>query len=187
MSGHYAATPFAVAALAILAAIANTAPCVAAPQAERPSVLVLYGLQSFMPIVLDWDRGMRSAIKSHYDGPVRIETEYLDLLRSEDIDYQEQWMALLRRKYEDNKPDVIIAVFDPGLKFILEQRDSLFPDVPVVFCSAHFYETNGVRLPTGITGVKYQISYGRTLDLARQLRPEARKVAVVSAHLTLLV
>jgi hypothetical protein len=75
---------------------------------------------------------------------------------------------------------VVIAVFDPGLKFVLDHRDSLFPNVPVVFCSAHFYRVSGVQLPSDFTGVTYDLSYDETLDLAKRLRPGTRNVAVVS-------
>ena len=140
----------------------------------------MYGLQSYMPVVLDWERGIRAAIEAGIEEPVRIETEYLDLLRSQDEEYREQWMALLRRKYRDNDPDVVIAVFDPGLAFVLEHRDTLFSNTPIVFCSAHFYRTSAVRLPPDVTGVTYDLSYTETLDLAKRLRPGTRNVAVVS-------
>ena len=66
--------------------------------AERKDVLILYGLQSHMPIVLDWDRNIRAELESGIDAPVRIETEFLDLLRSQDIEYRDQWISLLRKK-----------------------------------------------------------------------------------------
>ena len=152
---------------------------VSAQDADRKDVLILYGLQSHMPIVLDWDRSLRTAIQSGMDESVRIEAEFLDLLRSQDKEYRDQWTALLRKKYEDNDPDVVIAVFDPGLKFVLEHGDMLFPNVPVVFCSAHFYDDEAVQPTPHLTGVRYELEYLETLDLAKRLIPGTRKVAVV--------
>ena len=172
--------PIALVALSIATATVLAETGLAAEDADRKDVLILYGLQSHMPIVTDWDRSIRAAIQSQMDEPVRIETEFLDLLRSQDIEYRDEWMALLRRKYENNDPDVVIAVFDPGLKFVLEHRDSLFPNVPVVFCSAHFYRASGVQLPPDFTGVTYDLNYAETLELAKRLRPETRNVTVVA-------
>ena len=171
---------FPIVALSLAAVMASVVNGFGAQEAERKDVLILYGLQSHMPIVLDWDRGLRTAIESGLDEPVRIEAEYLDLLRSQNKEYLDQWMALLRRKYQDNDPDVVIAVFDPSLKFVLDHRDRLFPNVPVVFCSAHFYRTSGVQLPPDLTGVTYDLSYAETLELAVRMRPGTRKVAVVA-------
>ena len=106
----------------------------ATEDAKRKEVLILYGLQSHMPVVQDWDQGIRQSIEEHIDGPVRVESEFLDLLRVRDIAYRDQWLALLASKYQGSAPDVLITVFDPALNFLLDNRDKLFPTVPVVFC-----------------------------------------------------
>lgn len=147
---------------------------------NRKEVLILYGLQSHMPIVLDWDRNIRNAIESEMTEPVRIESEFLDLLRSQDKDYRDQWMALLRRKYPAKSPDVVIAVFDPALRFVLDHRNEIFPNVPVVFCSA---SSTGLKpdLPSkNVTGVAYDLDYLKTFELAKRLLPSTKKIAVVA-------
>lgn len=172
--------PILVLPFVLIAATALAAHCFADQDAGRKEILILYGLQSHMPVVLDWDRNIRAAIDTAVKGPVRIETEFLDLLRSQDVEYREQWISLLRQKFQDNRPDLIIAVFDPAMQFVLDYRDALFPGVPVVFCSAHFYQNNRTQLPPDFTGVAYDVSYIKTLELAKQMLPNLRQVAVVA-------
>ena len=149
-------------------------------ESPRKEVLVLYGLQSFMPVVGDWDRGIRSAIESMIEGPVRIDREFLDLLRSQDDEYRSQWVAVLRAKYAHADPAVILAVHDAAVSFVLAHRDELFPGVPVVFCAEHFQASTGGDRPADVTGAAYALSYEATLDLALKLRPDTRRVVVVS-------
>ena len=62
---------------------------------------------------------------------------------------------------------------------MLEQGDMLFPNVPVVFCSAHFFDAEPVKLTPPPTGIRYELEYLETLNLDKKLRPGTRKVAVV--------
>ena len=175
---------FAVLVVALIVAW----PCVGQesvhPEPPRRNVLVLYGLQSAMPIVQDWDRGIRTALDSRLESPVRIDREYLDLLRSRDETYRRQWLDLLRLKYARHDPEVILAVHDPAIQFAIANRSELFPDVPLVICSEHFFRVSGGVLPPGVTGATYELAYERTLSLARRLRPGTRHVALVSGSST---
>ena len=49
----------------------------------------------------------------------------------------------IRRKYRGRRIDVVIAIADPALQFVLDHRDELFPDAPIVY--------SGVAVPEGIS------------------------------------
>ena len=109
-------------------------------QAQHPrnakQIVILYTHRTLTPINADWDRGIRSSLAAGFDDPLDIEIEYLNLVRHKDPDYLRSWIELLKTKYAAKPPDLVIPVYVPALEFTLEHRETIFPDVPVVFCSA---------------------------------------------------
>ena len=142
-------------------------------------VLVLYSFWQMMPITIAWDRGIRSAIESWTNEVVIVHSEFLDLGRLTDKEYQQECLRLLRLKYGKSKLDAVIPVFDPAAEFAATNRSDLFANVPMVFCSIS--EGLRKRLPPSptITGVTYQIDFNRTLQLIRTLLPGTKHVAIV--------
>ena len=143
-------------------------------------VLILYSYRHLMPINQQWDRGIRNTIESNLREPVTIDIEYLDFQRLNSRDYREKWLDLLRLKYGELKPDVVIPVHDPTAEFFIENHRSLFPDAAVVFCSISERMRDRLPLTSKMTGVLYRVDFRSTVECARRLLPTTRKVIVVS-------
>ncbi|MGB6011175.1 MAG: hypothetical protein WBI57_07905, partial [Desulfobacterales bacterium] len=62
-----------------------------------------------------------------------MDIEYLDLTRFEDDFYAQMLLDMYRHKYSKIKPDLIIAVYNAALDFVLRYGTDLFPGIPVVF------------------------------------------------------
>lgn len=151
--------------------------------AEPPPVkrvLILYSHRQELPINLDWDRGIRTAIEQNFPDPVAIDVEYIDGQRLDDASLQELWVALLRKKYELTKPDLVIPVHDLTATLFLNHYQKIFPEVPVVFCSLHETRLSQVKLTETMTGVVYRLEYSKTIDIALRLRPNTQRIVVVS-------
>jgi len=142
-------------------------------------VLVLYSDRQLVPITIAWDRGIRSAIESGTSEAVIVHSEFLDLTRLTDQEYQQECLRLLRLKYAKSKPDAIIPVFDPAAEFVAKNRSDLFPDTPMVFCSISEGLHERLRPAPTMTGVTFRLDFNRTLQLIRDLLPDTRHVAVV--------
>ncbi len=142
-------------------------------------ILILYSFRHMTPVTIAWDRGIRSAIESGTSEVVIVHSEFLDLARLTDREYQEECLRLLRLKYAKSKLDAVIPVFDPAAEFAARNRSDLFADTPVVFCSIS--QSLRARLGPGpmMTGVTFQLDFNRTLQLIRDLLPGTRHVAVV--------
>ncbi|MCY2996037.1 MAG: hypothetical protein NTY19_50540 [Planctomycetota bacterium] len=150
-------------------------------EASKPKeILLLYSYRHLMPINFEWDRGIRESLESDLGEPVTIDIEYLDFLRLNNRDYREKWLDLLRLKYGELKPDVVISVHDPTAEFLIENHRSLFPDAAVVFCSISERMRDRLPLAPQMTGVLYRLDFRKTLECARRLRPTTQKVIVVS-------
>jgi PAS domain S-box-containing protein len=72
------------------------------------------------------------------DGNISFSTEYLDTKRvAFNKEYQEFFFQYLKHKYNNYSPDVIFCSDDNALTFLLQFKERLFGNVPVVFCGVN--------------------------------------------------
>lgn len=150
------------------------------PRRNPKQVVILYTHRALTPIIADWDRGIRSALSAGFFEPLNIEIEYLNLVRHKEPDYVRGWIELLKTKYAAKPPDLIIPVFAPALEFTLEHRESLFPNVPIVFCSAPPKVAERAHAQPSVTGVAFRLDFAGTVKVATRLRPETKRLTVLS-------
>ena len=143
------------------------------------NVLVLYPFQMLAPGQLEFHQGLQETLKTRNHCMVDFAVEYLDLAHSAEGAYLDKLLGLLRSKYANRRPDIIITYSDPSLRFLLKYRDELFPGVPVVF-AAEFekFLPNLPRQPH-LPGVYVRPDIAGTLQLALSLQPQTRQVVVV--------
>lgn len=151
LASHFAWT-------AILALSLWFTPSFADDQHSRPQkqIVILYTHRTLTPINADWDRGIRSSLADRFDERLDIEIEYLNLVRHQDPEYLHRWTELLKTKYSNNPPDLVIPVYMPALQFTLENRAALFPDTPIVFCSAPPQLAELAHSRSKVTGVAFR-------------------------------
>ena len=142
------------------------------------TVVLLYPEVRLLPEILAVEDAIRPALDP--DGAVSLYTEYLDLARATDAEYERQAIALLRDKYAGQRVDLIMPVAFPALRFFLSHRAALFPGVPAVFAAASLDGVTGLDLGSDVTGVRLPSEWGATLEAALALQPETRRAIVVS-------
>ncbi len=143
-------------------------------------VVILYTHRTLTPINADWDRGIRASLSAGFDEPLDIEVEYLNLVRHKDPDYLRGWIELLKTKYAAKLPDLVIPVYVPALEFALEHREIIFPDVPIVFCSAPLKLAERAHALPNVTGVAFRLDIAGTVATARRLHPSHDHLLVLS-------
>ena len=142
------------------------------------TVVLLYPEARLLPEILAVEDAIRPALDP--DGAVSLYTEYLDLARTTDVEYERQVIALLREKYASRRVDLIMPVAFPALRFFLSHRAELFPGVPAVFAAANLDAVTGLDLGSDITGVRLPSEWGATLEAAIALQPGTRRAIVIS-------
>ena len=65
--------------------------------------------------------------------------EYLDLKRLPDGRHLAELKKLFRRKYQNEKFSVVIAIDNPALEFATDNQAELFRNAPIVFCGINHY------------------------------------------------
>lgn len=143
-------------------------------------IVILYTHRTLTPINADWDRGIRSALKAGWHEPLDIEIEYLNLVRHKDPDYLRGWIELLKTKYAAKPPDLVLPVYVPALEFTLQHRETIFPDVPIVFCSAPSKVAERAHGQPNVTGVAFRLDIAGTIETVKRLHPGNSRLMVLS-------
>lgn len=146
-------------------------------QANAKNVLIIYGAAP------NTEHGsldlVESAVRAHVPEPVNFQVVHLDHQRLENELYRKSLAETLRNGYSEVKPDLLIVAFVQALQFVMENRDKMFPDVPIVFMAVSTSELEGLKISPGITGRAGSVGLGATIDLALRLHPDATTVAVI--------
>jgi len=122
---------------------------------------ILNGIESVLPI----------------NAHMELYIEYMDIKRHSVNDSFVILRELYVRRYGNTKLNAIIACDDLALQFVMENRNSLFPNVPLIFCGV---ENIDIKIPTGITGIMEMDDLEQTYELARQFQPDTHNVFTIS-------
>ena len=159
-----------------LAALAPGAAAATDPPAP-PSVLLLVSLRS--TAAQETERAFREALETGYRDPVDFHVEYLDLPDASVVPHTRALAALLLEKFRGRRFDVVVVQRPEGLQFLLENRKTLLPDAPVVFFDTLRAAVERLRPPPDVTGTYVVLEGQRTVAVALDLHPNARRVVLV--------
>ena len=163
-------------AAAMLCASTRSAEAQAAP--PRSVLTIHAGAESFPSNPL-LDAGIRERLAPGSSVPIDYFAEYLesDLFPSEEALLA--FTQYIQKKYRSRRIDVVIAMTDTSLRFVLDHRAELFPDAPVVFFGLESPDESVRSVGGGITGITVGNAYAETLKLALTLHPSTERVFVV--------
>jgi hypothetical protein len=147
---------------------------------SHKNVLVLVSDEPNLPAVSAALDAMRTEIHKGDPAAISLFTEYLDLNRFENADYQDEILRWDQRKYRFVHLDLIVCVTLPALKLVLAQHENLWPGIPLSFMAIEPEELDGLKLPPGTEGETLDADYDGTARLALKLLPDTKHVAVVS-------
>jgi PAS domain S-box-containing protein len=155
-----------------------------AQQSNAPKrILVLYWYGRDYPGHVTFDQGFQSALQSVPAGSVEYYSEYLDTKRFPGKNQSELLHDYLRQKYADRTIDVVVAVSDVAMEFLLRHRDTLFKNAPMVFAAIRRPTKDELAAGPGLTGVTHVDTHRQTLDVAMRLHRGTEHVFVISGTL----
>ena len=149
------------------------------PAAHR-RILVLYWGSKDHPANVRFDQSFKSVLQSAPAGSVETYSEYLDSTRFPGQNQAALLQDYLSRKYANLTIDVMVAVSDVTLDFLVKYRKTLFPQTPIVFSSVKLPTAQELAEGPGMTGVVHVDNHRKTLDIALGLQPTTQQVFVVS-------
>jgi signal transduction histidine kinase len=150
--------------------------------AEAPKhVLVFYSHSRLVPSNVLIDQSLSAALLNDSERPLRMHSEFLDEPEFGGETYESTMVAYLHEKYASEPPDVIIAVADSALNFVVHHRAELFPSAPVVHLSVFPKTLQSLQpMPVDIVGVPNNYDYSGTIVQALHWHPNARRLILVT-------
>lgn len=119
-------------------------------------------------------------LKAAFPEQLDIDIEYLELLRSDDEEYEQRWIELLRAKYARKPPDLVIPIYISAIEFVNQHREKIFPGTPVVFCSATQHLADIARKKPGTTGTVLEVDFNGTRELIKRTLPNAKNLVLIT-------
>ncbi|HZN05306.1 MAG TPA: ABC transporter substrate binding protein [Pyrinomonadaceae bacterium] len=159
-------------------------PIAAAQKAPEPKrVLAIYWDNKDFRGNVIFDEQFQKVLKSAPFPNLEYYPEYLESSRFPGDDHVEAFYEYLKRKYDDRHIDVILAIPDTPLNFVLKYRKDLFPDTPIVFNATKPPGEAEYAVTRDMTGIVVQTTHRETLDLALKLHPDTQQLFVISGSL----
>ena len=170
------------AALLVLVALPPSAG-LAQQSASPKRVLVLHWYDRGYSDDIKLDQALHAALESSAPGGVEYYSEYLDTNQFPGDNQALILRDYLRQKYAGVAVDVLIAITNPPLDFLLKNRRELFPHTPIVFSIAAV--ARAPLMPeAGATGIVTSNTFRETTDLALTLHPGTKQLFVISGTLS---
>jgi PAS domain S-box-containing protein len=173
-----------VAALLVVIVVMLFPSTTRARQALTPKrILLLYWNSREYAGNVAFDQTFRKGLQSVPPGSIEYYSEYLESNRFPGEKQSRLFRDYLRTKYADRRIDVILAVTDQPLAFLLKYRRELFTNIPIVFVAVQSPTATELAAGPGMTGIVYGGDQSNTIDLALKIHPATEQLFVVSGTL----
>ena len=140
----------------------------------QKAVLLLHSLGHDAPGRFPFDTAFARTVREAAHGSVDLYVETLDPNRFGG-ELQSRTREYLRAKYASKNIAVAAVIYDEALAFLLDERDPLFPAVPI----AAVLLQRPRSLPDRVAVIHVGNMVGESLSLALKLKPEARQIAII--------
>ena len=124
--------------------------------------------------------GLQKRLRERAPKEIAVDAEFLDLVRVADPEHEQRTANFLKEKYARTQPDVVIVVGTPALRFAMKYRDVIAPQIPMVFSGISWASYALAQPPPDVTGMIVELNLDKTIDLAGQLQPNARRLFVIA-------
>jgi PAS domain S-box-containing protein len=154
--------------------------CLPATAADPARILIINAWDDTMPAAVRATKAIRNRLAESSLKNAEIYYDTLDLNRFPGRAHEERMTRLLSEKYAETHPDIMIALGRVALEYLLRQRDTFAPGVPIIVCYWAGATPATVASLNNVTGVFSEFNWSQTFALAARLQPRAREVAIVS-------
>jgi signal transduction histidine kinase len=147
-----------------------------------PAVLILNQSNSYRPWPNQIINEIRTTLDNRAGGSVPVYAEDLDLYRFNGPGYLDTTEKYLEQKYRGKPLGAIIPVGSAGLDYALRIRNSLWPNVPIVFAAVD-RKTADLETVPAVTGITIQLNLADMIRAASTLLPDTMHFVLVGDRL----
>ena len=112
--------------------------------------------------------------------------EYMDMKYNDPGDVYSTLYELYKLKFADVKFEAIISSDNMALEFLLQYRDKLLKDVPIVFCGINAFDESMIAGQKQITGITEDLDICRNFDMIMGLYPDVKNIVVICEKTNLI-
>lgn len=110
---------------------------------------------------------------------IEMSFEYLDSRR---FTYEEQISSIadsMAVKYARYRPGLVVVSDNAAFDFAVQNRERLFPSVPIVFGGYNNFRPDVLEGISNITGVNEEIDFAKTIEMALTVHPRTKTLAFI--------
>lgn len=148
------------------------------PKSPR-HILLIHESDYGLPWYTAFTEALRDSLDKISNIKIELHVEFTGLSYHFDDDYVQLLVALYGRRYADHRIDLIITTSNVTTRFITEHGKVIFPSTPILFIT-DTEDVDIVRTKQNMTGIVEKVEIEDTLNLALELLPKTRHIAVVS-------
>ncbi len=153
------------------------------PQDVTPKILILDSYHYGYNWSTEELKGLIARLREVYP-TIEPSIESLDSKRHPENIHTLRMKDMLREKYRDHEIDLVVALDNPALELLLQHRQELFGEKPVVFGGVNNFSPSMLENQTNITGVAELMDMRQTLEIALKLHPHVKRVLVVHDYMS---
>jgi len=165
--------------LAILIALVSAASALAADTSPAKRVLMLFSESKDLPADIFIEQAMRAELEKHSRTRLEFYAEHLDASRFPGESHYRLFREYLSAKYDQERPDLVMAYLGPGFEFAGELPKKLFPGLPVIFVAVNELDIPPELRSLKVTGIVQRADVRGTLELILRLQPGTRRIVVI--------
>ncbi len=146
---------------------------------HQKSVLIIHSYNEGTDWTSEQNAGIISTL-ANSDDNLDINVEYLDWKNYPTLDNLESLYSHFLFKYLNKKLDLVITTDDAALSFVLDNRQVLFSNAPVVFSGINQEKVEELKqVYSNFTGVVEEIDPTETINMALEINPDIKNVYLV--------
>ena len=152
---------------------------VSAAETQLRRIYFLESLSPNQPAAMRTIEAFKQRLSEKTTERFEIFIDYMELVRLPSQRHVDQTAEYLAGKYAEAPPDILIALGRAAIPFLAKNRNALAPNVPTIIANVPAREVTKTDYFDNLFFVATEYSFARTLELARQLQPKARNIAVI--------
>jgi signal transduction histidine kinase/CheY-like chemotaxis protein/membrane-bound lytic murein transglycosylase MltF/ABC-type uncharacterized transport system substrate-binding protein/HPt (histidine-containing phosphotransfer) domain-containing protein len=111
---------------------------------------------------------------------VSLNIEYMDTKRKFDKKYMNLLKDTYNYRYKNENFDLVIASDNNAFEFLVENKDLIFKNTPIIFCGVNFFKEKQLKGTKNITGVSEESDIEATFNLMLKLHPRTRNIYIIN-------
>ncbi len=167
--------------VALLLVMGVVSPSVAAKETKR--VLILYSQEKWPSVHDLTEPGLRAVFGESSSFDIQLYVEYLDGSRFPGPGHASVEADYLRRKYDGTEINAIISVYPYAADFLLANRLTLFPGVPIIASGVTRSQAEKLEHSPArrfMTGTILGDNIAGVMAAALRMRPATKRIALVA-------